>query len=93
MKTVPKDPRDSAAAACTQGIPLSSLLGATPEQRSINAVAEQIRIVSMNTESIWTSPCFTGWDTDALAAALGAEPTPASLEKRPLLIPCMMQEL
>ena len=45
----------------------------------MNAVAEQIRIVSMNTESICTSPCFTGWETAALAAAFGAEPTPASL--------------
>ena len=55
-------------------------------------VAEQITMVSIKTESICTRPCLTGWDTEALAAALGAEPTPASLEKRPLLMPCMMQE-
>ena len=42
--------------------------------------SEQIRMVSINTESICTSPCFTGWDTSAAAAALGAEPMPASLE-------------
>ena len=58
----------------------------------MNAVAEQIRIVSMNTESICTSPCFTGWETAALAAAFGAEPTPASLENSPLLIPCITQD-
>ena len=37
-------------------------------------------IVSMKTESIWTKPCFTGCETDADAAAFGAEPTPASFE-------------
>ena len=92
MKIVPNPPRDSEAAAWTQGIPLSSSLGATPEQRSMKAVAEQIRMVSMNTESICTSPCFTGWETEALAAAFGADPTPASLENSPLLIPFMTQE-
>gem|GEM_PF-4391171 len=46
----------------------------------------------MNTESICTSPCFTGWETAALAAAFGAEPTPASLENSPLLIPCITQD-
>ena len=52
----------------------------TPERSSMKAVVEQMRMVSMNTESICTSPCFTGWDTSAAAAALGAEPVPASLE-------------
>ena len=46
----------------------------------MKAVAVQMSRVSMNTESIWTRPCFTGWLTLAEAAALGAEPTPASLE-------------
>ena len=32
------------------------------------------------------SPCFTGWETDAVAATLGALPSPASLEKSPRLI-------
>ena len=31
--------------------------------------------------------CFTGCETFADADAFGAEPTPASLEYRPLLIP------
>ena len=52
----------------------------TPVQRVIMAVAVQISRVSMKTESICTRPCFTGWDTSAAAAALGAEPMPASLE-------------
>ena len=46
----------------------------------MNAVAEQMRSVSMKTESICTRPCFAGWETSAAAAALGAEPMPASLE-------------
>ena len=44
------------------------------------AVIVQMIIVSMNTESIWTRPCLTGCETEAVAAAFGAEPTPASLE-------------
>ena len=55
-------------------------------------MAEQISMVSIKTESICTSPCFTGCETAALAAAFGADPTPASLENSPRLIPCMMQE-
>ena len=51
-----------------------------PVHRHIMAVAVQTRMVSMNTDSICTRPCFTGWETLAAAAALGAEPTPASLE-------------
>ena len=58
----------------------------------MKAVAEQISRVSRKTLSICTSPCFTGWDTMAEAAALGAEPTPASLEKRPRLMPYIMAE-
>ena len=52
----------------------------TPERSSMNAVVEQMRMVSIKTESICTRPCLTGWDTSAAAAALGAEPMPASLE-------------
>ena len=46
----------------------------------------------MNTESICTRPCLQGWDTSAAAAALGAEPMPASLEYRPRLKPYIRQE-
>ena len=58
----------------------------------MKAVAEQITSVSRKTDSIWTSPCFTGWLTLAEAAALGAEPTPASLEKRSRFTPCITAE-
>lgn len=37
--------------------------------------------------SVCTRPCFAGCETDAVAAAFGAEPIPASLENRPRLIP------
>ena len=46
----------------------------------------------MKTESIWTRPCFTGWETEAVAAAFGAEPTPASFEYRPRLMPYIIAE-
>ena len=35
---------------------------------------------------------MTGWETLAVAAALGAEPMPASLEYRPRLMPSMTTE-
>ena len=43
--------------------------------------------VSMNVPSIDTSPCETGSSTWADAAAIGAEPRPASFEKIPLATP------
>ena len=55
--------------------------------RHISAVAVHRTMVSMYTLSTCTSPCFTGWDTSADAEALGALPTPASLEYRPRLMP------
>ena len=45
--------------------------------------------MSVNTPRVWISPCFTGWETLAVAAALGALPIPASLLNKPLLIPCI----
>ena len=52
----------------------------TPESSSIKAVVEQMRMVSIKTDSICTKPCLTGWETSAAAAAFGADPIPASLE-------------
>jgi len=46
-----------------------------------------ITIVSKNVPSIDTSPCFAGSLVCAAAAAIGALPSPASLEKTPLAIP------
>ena len=53
----------------------------------MKAVHEQMRIVSVKTLSACTSPCFTGWETLAMLAAQAAEPSPASLEKSPRLMP------
>ena len=51
-----------------------------PDDIHIIAVAVQSNKVSINTDNICTSPCFTGWLTFAEADAFGAEPIPASLE-------------
>ena len=56
----------------------------------IKAVQLQMTMVSVNTLRACISPCFTGWETVAVAAALGAEPIPASLENKPRLTPCML---
>ena len=53
----------------------------------MNAVQLHIIIVSVKTPKDWIKPCFTGWVTCAVAAALGALPIPASLENRPLFTP------
>ena len=55
----------------------------------IIAVQLQITIVSINTPSACVSPAFTGVSHSAAAAAHGAEPEPASFEKRPLFTPFM----
>ena len=51
------------------------------------AVQLQMSRVSMNTPRAWLSPTLAGWSVSAAAAAQGAEPEPASLEKRPRLMP------
>ena len=58
--------------------------------RMMNAVDEQMMIVSTKTPSDCTSPCLTGWSTVAVAAAFGALPMPASLENNPRLAPLSM---
>ena len=45
----------------------------------MNAEAVQMMKVSRNTPNACTRPCSTGWLTAAVAAALGTEPSPASL--------------
>ena len=50
-------------------------------------VRVQITIVSINVPVILTSPCLTGSLVCAAAAAIGALPRPASLEKMPLATP------
>ena len=49
----------------------------------MNAVHEQTSNVSVKTPSACISPCFTGWVVAAVAATLGALPSPASFEKSP----------
>ena len=61
INIVPNPPSELEAAACTHGIPARSEDGATPEQRSMNAVAEQMRMVSMKTDSIHAG--FVGEET------------------------------
>ena len=53
----------------------------------MNAEAEHTRKVSTNTPKDWIRPCLTGWLASAVAAAFGTEPSPASLENKPRLIP------
>lgn len=67
-------------ASFTRGAPVTPLSEPTPEESTTKAVSVQITIVSMKTDSIWTRPCLAGCDTEAEAAAFGAEPTPASFE-------------
>ena len=79
MKYGPITPNIVPSDSCTNGAPFSSSDGTMPVQRHIIAVAVQMRIVSIKTESICTSPCLTGWLTLAAAAAFGAEPIDAEL--------------
>lgn len=55
----------------------------------MNAVQLQMINVSVKTLRAWINPCFTGWETAAVAAAFGADPIPASFEKSPRRTPCM----
>ena len=55
----------------------------------MNAVQLQITTVSINTPNACTRPAFTGLLHSTAAAAQGAEPDPASLEKSPLFTPFM----
>ena len=56
----------------------------------IKAVQLQISRVSMKTPKACRRPSLAGWLMSAAAAAQGAEPLPASFEKRPRLAPFMM---
>lgn len=56
----------------------------------MRAVAVHTTSVSTNTPRDWMKPWRTGWDVVAVAAALGTEPSPASLENRPRRTPLIM---
>ena len=53
----------------------------------ISAVQLEMTMVSMRMRNACRIPVFTGVVPSAAAAAQGAEPEPASLEKSPRLIP------
>ena len=56
----------------------------------MKAVQLQMMSVSVKTLSACTRPCLTGWLTSAMLAAQAAEPSPASLENRPRLMPVII---
>ena len=53
----------------------------------MRAVAVHTTIVSTNTPMDWIKPWLTGWEVVAVAATLGTDPSPASLENSPRLTP------
>ena len=57
------------------------------DRSMIIAVQLQIISVSIKTPNACVNPTLTGLSATAAAAAQGAEPEPASFEKRPRLIP------
>ena len=59
----------------------------SPDERITNAVSEQTTIVSMKTSNMPTAPCSAGCFTSAMPWAIGALPSPASLESTPRLTP------
>jgi len=87
MNTFPIGPIWEDNAACVSSIPVSPVSIYVGYKSTINAVQLHITIVSVNTPKVCIKPCCTGWLTSAVAAALGADPIPASLENNPLFIP------
>lgn len=79
-------PTSVSSALWVSSIPVSPQSN-TPLHRIMNAVAVHTSNVSTYTPSVCTNPCFTGWLTSAVAAALGVDPSPASLLKRPRFTP------
>ena len=58
-----------------------------PVMIMVSPVIVHTMSVSINVPVMDTSPCLTGSRVDATAAAMGAEPSPASLENMPRAIP------
>lgn len=82
-------PTSLTRAACVSCIPFSEGSKFSCESSTMKAVQLHISSVSTKTPRACISPCLTGCETSAVAAALGAEPIPASLENSPLRIPCI----
>ena len=74
-------------AVCRRSIPCRPFVNSSGVRSMIIAVQVQITRVSMNTPRACRSPSFAGWLISAAAAAQGADPDPASLEKSPLFTP------
>ena len=90
IKITPNSPRWYCIAVWRRSIPSSPFVMLSGVSSMIIAEQLQITSVSMNTPSAWSSPSFAGWLMSAAAAAQGAEPEPASLEKRPRFTPFIM---
>ena len=88
-KIPPEAPISLVSACWVSCTPFAEPSSGAPLNKIINAVQVHIINVSVNTPNVWISPCFTGCETNAVAATLGAEPMPASLLNNPRLIPCM----
>ena len=90
MKITPNSPRWYFMAVWRRSIPSRPLVRLSGVSSMIMAEQLQITMVSMKTPRAWSRPSFAGWLISAAAAAQGAEPEPASLEKSPRLAPFMI---
>ena len=70
----PPSPWAMARVVSVEGLAPWSVQAAGPAMRMTKAVAVHTTMVSTNTPRDWMSPCWTGWATVAVAAALGAVP-------------------
>ena len=86
MKMTPNSPKCQLIAACSRSMPSRPEILSAGTISMIMAVQVQ-RSVSMKTPIACISPTLAGWEVSAVAAAHGAEPLPASLEKSPRLTP------
>src|SRR5699024_9249399 len=89
-KWIPHSPTELARAFWVSSMPPSEAYRSGSASRMMKAVMLQTTRVSKYTPRDWIRPCLAGWDTEAVAAALGTEPIPASLENRPRRTPCMI---
>ena len=89
IKITPNVPKWYSIAFCNKSIPTSPFVRLVGVRSIIIAVQLQIISVSIKTPNACVNPTLTGLSETAAAAAQGAEPEPASLEKSPRLIPFM----
>ena len=70
----PPSPWAMARVVSVEGLAPGAVQVSGPAMRMTKAVAVHTTTVSTNTPRDWMSPCWTGWATVAVAAALGAVP-------------------